>query len=107
MNVEKYRDYLFDTCRRIFAVDSPSGYTADVMKLIGEMAEEMGYAFETTRKGCGVITIPGRSEEKTVGLSAHVDTLGLMVRSITSDGQLKFTPVQYAHAAARLIQVRF
>ena len=93
MNVEKYRDYLFDTCRRIFAVDSPSGYTADVMKLIGEMAEEMGYAFETTRKGCGVITIPGHSEEKTVGLSAHVDTLGLMVRSITSDGQLKFTPV--------------
>lgn len=40
-----------------------------------------------------MITIPGHREEKTVALSAHVDTLGLMVRSITSDGQLKFTPV--------------
>ena len=93
MNMEKYREYLFDTCRRIFAVDSPSGYTTKVMKLICEMSEEMGYSFELTKKGCGVITIPGHREEKTVALSAHVDTLGLMVRSITSDGQLKFTPV--------------
>lgn len=93
MNMENYREYLFDACRRIFGVDSPSGYTANVMALIRQMAEGMGYAFELTNKGCGVITIPGRSDEKTVGLSAHVDTLGAMVRSITSDGQLKFTPV--------------
>lgn len=50
MNMEKYREYLFDTCRRIFAVDSPSGYTTKVMKLICEMSEEMGYSFELTKK---------------------------------------------------------
>lgn len=93
MQITDYRESLFDYCRRIFAVDSPSGYTASVMSLIRQIAEELGYSFALTRKGCAVITIEGRSAEKTVGLSAHVDTLGAMVRSVTSDGQLKFTPV--------------
>ena len=68
MNIENYREYLFDACRRIFGVDSPSGYTGNVMALIRQMAEGLGYSFELTNKGCGVITIPGRSDEKTVGL---------------------------------------
>ena len=93
MQITDYRESLFDYCRRIFAVDSPSGYTANVMSLIRQIAEGMEYSFALTRKGCAVITIEGRSAEKTVGLSAHVDTLGAMVRSVTSDGQLKFTPV--------------
>ena len=93
MQITDYRESLFDYCRRIFAVDSPSGYTASVMSLIRQIAEGLGYSFALTRKGCAVITIEGRSAEKTVGLSAHVDTLGAMVRSVTSDGQLKFTPV--------------
>ncbi|HIQ58359.1 MAG TPA: M42 family metallopeptidase [Candidatus Merdivicinus intestinavium] len=93
MQITDYRESLFDYCRRIFAVDSPSGYTANVMSLIRQIAEGLGYSFALTRKGCAVITIEGRSAEKTVGLSAHVDTLGAMVRSVTSDGQLKFTPV--------------
>ena len=93
MNVTAYREELFETAKRIFAVDSPSGYTANVINLIRSMAEELGYPFETTRKGCGVITVSGRDNSKTVGLSAHVDTLGAMVRSVTSDGELMFTPV--------------
>ena len=88
MDISSYRKDLFDFCTKIFA-----GYTQPVMELIREIAQGLGFAFETTRKGCGVITIPGRSKAKTLGLSAHVDTLGTMVRSITSDGQLMFTPV--------------
>ena len=93
MDVTTYREELFETAKRIFAVDSPSGYTANVINLIRSMAEELGYSFETNRKGCGIITVEGRDAGKTVGLSAHVDTLGAMVRSITSDGQLMFTVV--------------
>ncbi len=61
------------------------------MKKIEEIAKGFGYKFETTRKGCGIITVKGESDEEVIGLSAHVDTLGAMVRSITSDGKLKFT----------------
>ena len=35
--------------------------------------------------------IPGKDSSKTVALSAHVDTLGAMVRSIDDSGKLKFT----------------
>ncbi len=93
MEVTRYREVLFSAVRTIFAVDSPSGYTRNVIELIRSMADELGFAFETTRKGCGVITVEGRNSEKTVGLSAHVDTLGAMVRSVTAEGGLMFTPV--------------
>ena len=61
------------------------------MDLIEEKVHSLGYKFERTNKGCGVITIDGKSDEKVIGLSSHVDTLGAMVRSITSKGTLKFT----------------
>lgn len=93
MEVTRYREQLFETAKAIFSVDSPSGYTRNVIDLIRSMTEELGYRFEITRKGCGVITVEGRDNNKTVGMSAHVDTLGAMVRSITSDGQLMFTKV--------------
>lgn len=93
MEVTRYREELFSIAKKIFAVDSPSGYTHTVIDLLRTMAEDLGYSFETTRKGCGVITIEGRDNSRTVAMSAHVDTLGAMVRSITGNGQLMFTPV--------------
>lgn len=91
ITVEK--QHLFDTIKEILAYDSPSGYCHEVMKLIATKAKASGYVFEGTQKGCGIITIPGKSDEKVIGLSAHVDTLGAMVRSISGSGTLKITLV--------------
>jgi putative aminopeptidase FrvX len=63
------------------------------MELIKTWVSAMGYDFKITNKGCGVIIIRGRQDHNVIGLSAHVDTLGAMVRSITSKGTLKFTPI--------------
>lgn len=43
-------------------------------------------------KGNLFIHVEGKSD-KTIGLCAHVDTLGLMVRSIKENGDLAFTNV--------------
>lgn len=91
MNLTINKDYVLETVKEILGCDSPSGFCFDVMKIIEEKATGFGYVFEGTNKGCGIITIPGKSEGKVVGLSAHVDTLGAMVRSITGSGTLKFT----------------
>ena len=91
--VANYKEYLFDTAKTIFGIDSPSGYYHAVVKEVEKIATGLGYKFEQIEKGCGIITIDGEDNSKTVMLSAHVDTLGLMVRSITSDGNLKFTKV--------------
>ncbi|GKX68483.1 M42 family metallopeptidase [Inconstantimicrobium mannanitabidum] len=85
------KKYVLDTAKEILTFNSPTGFCFDIIDLIGKKAEAFGYDFETTRKGCGIITVPGQSSEQVIGLSAHVDTLGAMVRSITSSGTLKFT----------------
>lgn len=89
--MEVNKSYILETAKEILLCDSPSGFCYDVIEIIREKASALGYGFETTRKGCGIITVPGQSEEKVIGLSAHVDTLGAMVRSITAQGTLKFT----------------
>lgn len=89
LNINK--DYVLDIAKEILEFDSPTGFCFEIMDKIKSIAQNFGYDFETTNKGCGIITIKGKSEEMVVGLSAHVDTLGAMVRSITSNGKLKFT----------------
>ena len=91
--VANYKEYLFDTAKTIFGIDSPSGYYHEVVKEVEKIATGLGFQFEQIEKGCGIITIEGEDNSKTVMLSAHVDTLGLMVRSITSSGDLRFTTV--------------
>ncbi|MDD3192243.1 MAG: M42 family metallopeptidase [Oscillospiraceae bacterium] len=93
MNNADYQHDLFTYAKLLLGTDSPTGYTAGVIDAIGQVAESLGFSFERTAKGCGMIYVPGRDSSKKVAVSAHVDTLGAMVRSITSDGMLKFTPV--------------
>lgn len=85
------KEYVLKTAKELLEFHSPTGFCFDIMETIAERAKTFGYAFETNNKGCGIITVPGKSNDRVIGLSAHVDTLGAMVRSITGDGTLKFT----------------
>lgn len=87
------KEEILQTIETLMDFDSPSGYCHEIMNFIEEIADDYRYKFEKTRKGNGIITIEGKSNERVIGLAAHVDTLGAMVRSITSDGDLKFTLV--------------
>ena len=87
MDIKVNKNFLLDTAKEILMCHSPSGFCYEVMEKVKNIAEGFGYKFEYTNKGCGVITIEGESDEKTIGLSAHVD------RSVTSSGTLKFTVV--------------
>ena len=93
MDLSVYKEELFTTVQQLLKIDSPTGYCRDVMEFIRQKAEQFGYGFYTTEKGCGVMTILGRDSSRTIMLSGHVDTLGLMVRSITEDGMLAFVPL--------------
>lgn len=85
------KEYVLNTAKKILEFNSPTGFCFEIMDYIKDIVESFGYEFETTNKGCGVITVKGKKDDKVVGLSAHVDTLGAMVRSITSEGNFKFT----------------
>ena len=89
--MEINRKFLLQTVKEILEFNSPTGFCFEIMDKIEYMVKRFGYDFERTNKGCGIATIQGKSNDKVVGLSAHVDTLGAMVRSITGEGKLKFT----------------
>lgn len=91
MNFTVNKEFILNKAKELLEFHSPTGFCFEIMELIESYAKDLGYSFERTNKGNGIITIEGKSNERVVGLAAHVDTLGAMVRSITSDGTLKFT----------------
>ena len=84
--------YFKEVLQEILAIDSPSGFTAKVVERLINHVNTLGLSYYKTKKGNLVVKFPGECR-KTVGVSAHVDTLGLMVRSINSDGSLSFTKI--------------
>jgi putative aminopeptidase FrvX len=77
--------------KEILSIPSPTGYTKNIIDFLREIIEDWGYETETTPKGNLIVHVSGNNSQETRGLSAHVDTLGLMVRSINSDGTLALT----------------
>ena len=93
MDISAYQSQLMKNAQELLGIDSPSGYTQAAAAFLSGFAARLGYETEMTNKGNVIVHIPGRESGKKVALCAHVDTLGLMVRSITADGQLKITRV--------------
>lgn len=87
------RQYVLDFAKELLTTPSPSGFCHGIMQKIKAEAERLGYPIEFTRKGAGVITVPGKDDSYVIGLSGHVDTLGAMVRSIKGSGMLRFTSI--------------
>lgn len=75
----------------LLSINSPTGYTKNAIDFLKVTIEGYGYQTERTPKGNLMVHVEGENKEITRGLSAHVDTLGLMVRSINSDGTLALT----------------
>jgi putative aminopeptidase FrvX len=90
--IDNYGKIIFDYAKQILSIPSPSGYTHEVIEKITELVQDLGYETKLTKKGNLLIDVKGKTD-KIIGLSGHVDTLGAMVKSITSDGQLKFTTI--------------
>ena len=93
MDISAYQSQLMKNAQELLGIDSPSGFTQAAAAFLTGFAARLGYETAETNKGNVIVHIPGRESGKKAALCAHVDTLGLMVRSITADGQLKITRV--------------
>lgn len=87
LNIELYKKL----AREIFTCSSPTGYTFNCIKIIEKHIKKLGFNYKILNNGALEVNINGISEEKVVATSAHIDTLGLMVRSIKSNGNLSLT----------------
>lgn len=70
----------------------PSGFEGEPAEI---MCRELGKAGEISRDGLGsvICRIPGRAERPHVMVSAHMDEVGFLVKSVTRDGYLRFLPI--------------
>lgn len=76
----------------VLNIPSPTGYTKDITNYIKNLLEKYQVKYIVTNKGAVSAVIPGESiEEKTV--TAHIDTLGAMVKEIKESGKLSITPI--------------
>lgn len=87
------KEYVLNFAKQLLSIDSPTGYTKEAIDFVDRSVQEMGYRSERTQKGNLLIYVEGNCHDKTVGLCAHCDTLGLMVRSIKEDGKLALTNI--------------
>lgn len=88
-NQEKIKYYL----NNILTTPSPSGYTKKVLDYIKKELDIIGVSYELTNKGCILVTLPGKDKQNGRVLSAHIDTLGAMVKGIKSNGTLSLAAI--------------
>jgi putative aminopeptidase FrvX len=73
---------------------SPTGYTEEALAFTEQaLAAIPEVSLSRTRKGALVIFLPGQQSNAPRALTAHVDTLGGMVKEIKSNGRLKLTKI--------------
>jgi putative aminopeptidase FrvX len=87
------KSYILNMLDQLLRTPSPSGFCMSIMELVNKEVTRLGYTMQRSPKGNGIIVIPGASDSNAIALTAHVDTLGAMVRSVKSDGSLRFTPI--------------
>nr|WP_282579939.1 M42 family metallopeptidase [Paenibacillus odorifer] len=93
ITIQPNEDYILSILKKLLDTPSPSGFTAQVMTLVAEEAAALNVPLSWNEKGGVILNVPGLDPSRTIGISAHVDTLGAMVRSIKANGTLRLTSV--------------
>lgn len=78
-----------DYITKLANIPSPTGYTSHIMNYVIAELESFGYAPVRTNKGGVMVTVTGKDDSKHRVVTAHLDTLGAMVRAVKPDGRLK------------------
>lgn len=93
MTAQLNRTRILKFLEDILLTPSPSGFMNLITPVVTQHLEELGYSVEQDNKGNLIVHIKGLSSEKTLGLSAHLDTLGAMVRAIKDNGRIRLTSI--------------
>ena len=72
---------------------SPTGFTDNIVHSICGRLDDMGVAYELTRRGAIRATVRGKSPGPARAVVCHVDTLGAMVKELKPNGRLRIVPI--------------
>ena len=82
-----------DYLKKLNSIPSPTGFTREVADYLVEELERLGYKAIRTNKGGVNVIVKGKDDNKHRVVTAHVDTLGAMVRAVKADGRLKMAKI--------------
>lgn len=81
-----------DLLKKLTSIPSPSGFTHNQTLFLKKYIESLGYKTFQNQKGNIFTKVQGKSDY-TITLASHIDTLGLMIRSIDASGKIYFTNI--------------
>lgn len=84
---------LLQRLEKIVNIPSPSGYTEEALAAIFSELSQFDLPIEITNKGAIIAKVEGQEKNRARLLTAHIDTLGAMVKEVKSDGRLKLTKI--------------
>ena len=87
-------EYLTEFLVDLLNIPSPTGYTEEAITFVEkELSAYSQLKLSRTRKGALVAVWEGANSDSPHALTAHVDTLGAMVKEIKSSGRLSITRI--------------
>jgi len=86
--------YMINFLTGLLNTPSPTGYTEQAVRYTEDALRAFPFLrLSRTRKGALLVEWPGRRSDAPRALTAHVDTLGAMVKEIKPSGRLKLTKI--------------
>ena len=82
-----------DYLKKLTSIPSPTGFTREVADYLVDEITCLGYTTIRTNKGGVNVIVKGKDDNKHRVVTAHVDTLGAMVRGVKADGRLKMAKI--------------
>ncbi|MGH1349744.1 MAG: osmoprotectant NAGGN system M42 family peptidase [Methyloligellaceae bacterium] len=102
MPIKINKKYLRNVLLDLLEIPSPTGFTDQIVRFVGNELETLGAPFEITRRGAIRATLEGEQRSPDRAIVSHVDTLGAMVRELKDNGRLSI--VKIGHWSARFAE---
>ncbi|WP_421928822.1 osmoprotectant NAGGN system M42 family peptidase [Neoaquamicrobium sediminum] len=94
--------YLLAQLKALLEIDSPTGYTDQVVHYCSQELERLGLKPELTRRGAIRAVRQGSRRKGARAIVAHLDTLGAQVKLVKDTGRLELVPI--GHWSARFAE---
>ncbi len=85
--------YVQETLTSLLQIPSPTGMTEAIIERVSAYLADLDLSGQISPKGTLTATWAGRDETQPRALTAHVDTLGAMVKEIKESGRLLLTQI--------------
>jgi putative aminopeptidase FrvX len=82
-------DETMNLLAKLVSIPSPTGNTYEVIMFVEKFLMDLGVSTRRNHKGGLIATIEGKDSSKHRMLTAHVDTLGAMVKEVKANGRLR------------------